>query len=534
MPPAPFAYFDRSPSGAGVLLDELRVHDTRWITATVALLAIIVFAISGSQIMPAILSARTPYAGPTSGEISAFLLNIALVVLAWKRSSQLVSSFAELDAWESRAITLAYQDDMTGLNNRRYLTETFEALQRSSNAAPILILIDLDRFKQVNDLFGHKAGDKVLAFTARMLRGLCPQDSVCVRLGGDEFAILLHNRGAAMALAHELAEGILQNLKSKIRLEDGEFLIGASIGICGTEAGGGRLDELLSNADIAMYAAKEQGGNCIVEVDREMVGARRQRNRLEAEMREGLARKEFYPYFQPIVDLASGELTGFEVLARWKHPARGMLEPSAFLDIANICGLVAEISFSVMERALKVARNWPSHLRIGINVAQDQFEDPLFVSRVKEILAIFEFPADRLDLEVPEICLISDQISSMSKIRKLKVLGIGIVVDDFGTRYASIMHDDNLPFDRIKIGKKLVEAIDEDQAMAALVHAVATLGKELRIPISAAGVETRTMHATLESMGCDNAQGWLYGKALSREQVEFRLRDGDRPTPPVS
>jgi EAL domain-containing protein (putative c-di-GMP-specific phosphodiesterase class I) len=261
-----------------------------------------------------------------------------------------------------------------------------------------------------------------------------------------------------------------------------------------------------------------------------MVTARRRRNALETEIREGLARKEFHPYFQPIVDLASGKLMGFEVLARWKHPRRGVLEPSAFLEIAVVCGLVAEISFTVMEHALKIARNWPGHLRIGINVAQDQFEDPLFVTRVLELLAKFEFPARRLDLEVPEICLISDHVRSMSKIRKLKKLGIGIVVDDFGTRYASIMHDDNLPFDRLKIGKKLVEAIEEDQAMSALVQAVATLGKELSIPISAAGVETSTVHSTLKSMGCDNAQGWLFGKALSREEVEFRFRDPVNPT----
>jgi diguanylate cyclase (GGDEF)-like protein len=533
MPHALFTHFDRTSSGAGVPMDELRIHDTRWITATVAALAIIVFAISGSQIMPAVLSAGSISAQPTNGEISAFLLNIALVVFAWKRSNELVSSFTELDAWESRAITLAYQDDMTGLNNRRYLTEAFEILQSSRHSSPILILIDLDRFKKVNDLHGHETGDKVLACAAKMLRYLCPEDCICARLGGDEFAILLYDEAADNDLAKDLAGQIVEELNSPIRLEDGEFLIGASIGICGVETGGRKLDELLSNADIAMYAAKARGGRCFVEADLDMVTARRRRHLLETEMRHGLARREFHPYFQPIVDLSTGELMGFEVLARWKHPTRGVLEPSAFLEIAVVCGLVAEISFSVMEHALKQAKNWPDHLRVGINVAQDQFEDPLFVQRVKEILAFFDFPASRIDLEVPEICLISDHAQSLSKIERLKKLGMDIVVDDFGTRYASIMHNDSLPFDRIKIGKKLVEAIEENQATGALVLAVATLGKGLSIPISAAGVETRAMHARLERIGCDNAQGWLFGKALSREEVELRLNIPDRTAPLV-
>ncbi|MEL1251147.1 putative bifunctional diguanylate cyclase/phosphodiesterase [Aurantiacibacter gilvus] len=519
-------HFEKTLPEPNLIIDELRIHDTRWITATVAILSIIVFVISGSQIMPAILVTDSIDAEPSGAELSAFLLNIALIIFAWKRSNELVSSFAELDAWQNRAISLAYQDDMTGLCNRRYLTEAFELLQSSRNSLPILILIDLDRFKQVNDLFGHKAGDQVLAFAATMIRQLCPTNSICVRLGGDEFAILLYDKDADMRVAKRLAWQIVTQLKSPIRLENGEFLIGASIGICGSEAGTRELDELLSNADIAMYAAKALGGNCLVEADHAMVATRSERNTLEAEIRNGLAKREFRPYFQPIVDLASGELMGFEVLARWKHPSRGVLEPSAFMRIATICGLFAEISFSVMEYALKVARAWPDHLRIGINVAQDQFEDPLFVQRVRDALASLDFPANRLDLEIPEICLISDHDQSMSKIQRLKKLEIGIVVDDFGTRYASMMNSDSLPFDRIKIGTKLVEAINEDRATGALVQAVATLGKGLSIPISAAGVETSAMHATLERMGCDNAQGLLFGKALAREEVELQLKMG--------
>ncbi len=526
-------HFDRSFPEPKLLVDELRIHDTRWITATVALLAIVVFAISGSQIMPAVLSASPTYSEPTSAEISAFLLNIALVVFAWKRSNELVSSFDELDAWESRAINLAYQDEMTGLSNRRYLTESFEVLRTSKNSLPILLLIDLDRFKQVNDLFGHKAGDQVLAVTAKTLRHLCPEESICCRLGGDEFAILLYDEDANMSFAKNLAEQIVKQLETPVRLEGGEVQIGASIGICGVKAGGRKLDALLSNADIAMYAAKKRGGNCYVEADHDMVAARRRRNLLETEIREGLAKREFHPFFQPIVELSSGKLTGFEVLARWKHPDRGVLEPSAFLDVAVICGLVTEISFSVMEHALKQAKAWPDHIRIGINVAQDQFEDTLFVQRVKEMLAFYDFPACRLDLEIPEICLISNHARSMAKIQRLKRLGIGIVVDDFGTRYVSMMDNDSLPFDRIKIGNKLVEALDEDQATGALVQAVATLGQGLDIPISAAGVETSSMHLTLESMGCDNAQGWLFGKALSQEEVELRLNISNDATTPA-
>ena len=501
-------------------------RDTRWITATVALLATVVFAISGSQIIPDIITGKFAPQAVSNGQIAAFLLNIALLLFAWRRSVELRQSFADRDSWERRAIDLAYHDELTGLCNRRHLKETFRQLTSRRKRDLVLLLIDLDRFKQVNDLYGHEAGDELITTTALRIRKHCPEEAICARLGGDEFAVLLEDDFADKKGATDLAAKIIGELASPIQLANGEILVGASVGIARSGRALEGLSALLQAADIAMYEAKRLGGNRWIESEPGMVSAMQQRLALEAEMRTGLARKEFVPHFQPILDLRSGELKGFEVLARWQHPARGLLSPSEFLDVAISSGLIADLSLVVMEKALATARDWPANLKIAVNVSPVQFKDPLLAQRIIKLLSTTGFPASRLDLEICENSLIADHAFALSTIGSLKNVGIGIVVDDFGTGYASVTRLRKLPFDRLKIDRSFVDQMRDNESSDALVEAIAILGKGLSIPLSAEGVETEDVKAKLLGLGCVDAQGWLFGKALSTGEVEKALSDG--------
>jgi len=503
------------------LLNGKNTRDTRWITATVALLATLVFAISGSQIMPTAIDGSEGLRGISQEHVAAFLLNIALLLFAWRRSSQLRASFTERDKLERRATELAYLDEVTGLCNRRYLAETYNYVSSSTDGDTILLLVDLDHFKKVNDLYGHDAGDEMLAASARRIVNLSPEGAICTRLGGDEFAILLAHQSPEEAQPEALAARLVEGLKAPVRLAKGDAQIGASIGIVKSDGSHRTLAELLRGADLAMYEAKRRGGNCAVEFDRRMEIEQQRRSKLESEMRAGLANGEFTPFFQPIIDLASRELRGFEVLARWQHPTRGLMEPPEFLEIARTSGLIADLSLLVMKDALSIARQWPSHLKIAVNVSPVQFEDPLLTERIIAILAATGFPAGRLDLEIAESSLIADSAYALATIASLKEIGIGIVVDDFGTGYASVTQMQKLPFDRLKIDRSFVEAMRGNKDSDALVQAIATLGKGLSVPVSAEGVETESMQAKLKVLGCVDAQGWLFAKALSAEVVEM-------------
>jgi diguanylate cyclase (GGDEF)-like protein len=491
----------------------------RWITASVALFATAVFVVSAVQVVPRLMPGTGPADGPSSELVTTFLLNIALLLFAWRRSVQLKESFAQRYAAELQIHHLAYFDEVTGLHNRRHLHVVAGEILVSGEKDVTLLLIDLDQFKGINDVHGHEAGDAVLVSTAAKIRGCCTPEDCCVRLGGDEFAVLLRGLGARGKRPRLLAEKILEVLGRPVQLRDTVIAVGASIGIARLQGASRELRWLLRRADLAMYEAKSGGKNRCVEFNEGMEIELGKRAALEAEIRHGIMAGEFVPHFQPIVDLATGEVKGFEALARWQHPAKGMLEPSTFLDAAEASGLIGEISLSVMQQALTAARNWPSHLKIAVNMSAVQFKDPLLAQRLLRILMVTAFPARRLELEIPETCLINDREYALANIQSLQAQGISIVIDDFGTGYASLTHLQALPFDRIKIDHSFVKLLESDEQCEALVQAIATLGKGLSIPLSAEGIETAAIQSKLVALGCADAQGWLYAKALSPEQV---------------
>lgn len=500
--------------------------DTRWITATVAMFAMAVFVVSGAQVVPYVVSAAGYEAAPPPELATAFVLNIALLLLAWRRSVQLKHSFAQQHAAELKIRHLAYFDEVTELHNRRHLHVVAGELLETGEKDVALLLIDLDQFKGINDLHGHEAGDAVLVSTADKIRNACAKEDCCVRLGGDEFAVLLHGARAKGKRPRLLAEKLLEEFGRPIDVDAAVVAVGASIGIARLQGAPAELRWLLRRADLAMYEAKNAGKNRCVEFDEQMEVDLGKRAALETEIRHGIIAGEFIPYFQPIIELASGDVKGFEALARWQHPTKGTLEPSAFLAVAETSGLIGEISLSVMEQAMIAARNWPAHMKIAVNMSAVQFKDPLLAQRLLRILAVTNFPAQRLELEIPESCLIADRDYTLANIQGLQAQGIGIVVDDFGTGYASLTHLRSLPFDRIKIDHSFVKLLESDEQCEALVQAIATLGKGLSIPLAAEGIESTTIQSKLVALGCADAQGWLFAKALSSEQVDSMVSEG--------
>ena len=502
-----------------------RDGDTRWITRTVALLAICVFTVSGAQILPEILNASGGSRPVPNGQLSAFLLNIALILLAWRRSKQLRQTTEQRDAAEDLAYRLAYYDELTGLLNRRHLKELLEELCAKAVGKSALVLLDLDHFKKVNDLHGHAAGDQLLSALAKRILDNCPADASCFRLGGDEFAVVLYGAAAGAKEATEIAEGLLEALVRPVAVIDTTLAATASIGIARITKQCRDPATVLERADLAMYEAKRLGRHRCMVFDRSMEGEFERRKKLESELREGIVSGQFVPYFQPIFDLVTAEVTAFEVLARWKHPGRGLLEPAEFIEAAERTGLISELSFGVMLEALSIARAWPGHLKVCVNISHVQFTDPLIAQRIMKVLSLTGFPAQRLEVEIVERSLLDDPALAQSIIGSLKNSGISVSVDDFGIGYGSLAQLESLPFDRIKIDRSFIAALLDDQRCGALVAAIATLGKGLKMPITAEGVEAETLQSRLTELGCTDAQGWVYSHALSAKEVILGFGD---------
>ncbi len=496
-----------------------RSGETRWITGTVALFAICVFTISGAQILPDILRSYGEARAVDPHQVTIFLLNIALILFAWRRSEQLKVTFAERDAAEDRAYKFAYYDEVTGLLNRRRLNELLAELRTEGSARAALILIDLDHFKRVNDLQGHSAGDRVLAETAKRILDTCPANARCVRLGGDEFAVLLKGSPAHPKEAGQLAARLLKALNRAMSIADMTTVVGCSIGVSFLDKERKDPSRLLEMADLAMYEAKTLGRNCFVLFDKEMQAKSDSRKAFEAEIREGVESGQFVPFFQPIVDLGSGDVTGFEVLARWMHPTRGILEPPQFLERAEKAGMMADLGYGVMHEALTIARAWPNWLKIAVNISHSQFSDPVFPQRIMQILLATRFPASRLELEITERSLFDQFDVALSVITSLKNNGITVSVEDLGMGYASLAELQVLPFDRIKIDRRFIASSLEDRRRGAFVEALTTLGKGLKVPITAEGVEAESLRSQLLELGCCDAQGWVFAHALSANEV---------------
>ncbi|HMK89588.1 MAG TPA: EAL domain-containing protein [Methylocystis sp.] len=452
-------------------------------------------------------------------------LIISGVYVAAIRKSRLLRNAlkAELAA-EAQAKVAARRDPLTGLPNRRDFIETCQMrLQTRSSADQFAVMmIDLDRFKPINDGYGHAAGDEVLRAVSARLTELAPPASVVARLGGDEFVVLVPFDGEQKVLA-DLALRLINAVQLPVLWNNSHVDVDATIGIAVATPGEENAEAVLHAADLAMYEGKRDGRGTFRFFKSEMERKLKIRTQLAADLKNAISSGEITPYFQPIVKLPSRELVAYEVLARWDHPTLGLVMPDVFIPIALDTGMICSLFYQILDRATSDARSWPPHLRLSVNVAPQQLRDPWLAERVLAVLTKNDFPPGRLEVEITESSLISDLEAARALLTSLQNLGIKIALDDFGTGYSSLYHLRELRFNKIKIDKSYISALAEGTDGAKLVDAIIQLGSNLSIETTAEGVETSSDLDWLSGQGCTFGQGYLFGRPMPRESIEKLL-----------
>jgi diguanylate cyclase (GGDEF)-like protein len=432
---------------------------------------------------------------------------------------------------EERMTHLAHHDSLTSLPNRAVfrdkLDQALAVLKRDGKRLAVFS-IDLDRFKAVNDSFGHPAGDWLLKNVAeRLRRCLRGEADVVARFGGDEFAILqLGLKGPGDA--ERLAKRIVDSIGKPFRSDGFDMHVGASVGIAFSPDDGENADDLLKNADMALYRAKSEGRNVYRFFEPGMDAMVRAKRALEADLRDALSRRELDLHFQPIMNIARGDIVGVEALMRWRSPERGLVPPDDFIPVAEETKLIVPFGEWALRRACAAAVGWPLDLRIAVNVSAVQLRSGSFMRSVVSALASSGLPAERLELEITETVLMDESDTVMKTLRQLRELGIRIALDDFGTGYSSLGYLRRFAVDKIKIDRSFIHEID-NRDTAAIVRAIIRLGGELGITVTAEGVETTAQLDQLRKEGCVEAQGFLIGVPSTAKDILRLLR----PTAPV-
>jgi diguanylate cyclase (GGDEF)-like protein len=433
----------------------------------------------------------------------------------------LSAEISEREAAEARAQSLARHDPLTGLANRRHFLEELErrlGLVGDENTAFALMFVDLDRFKPINDVHGHAIGDQLLQVIATRLCSCIREDSFAARLGGDEFAVLLEGPGGREGIA-AAARRILHELSAPIQVNGLKLAVGASIGIALCPEDGRNAADLLQRGDAAMLRAKEDRGAYKFfdsSIDEEM----KSKAAIETELRGAIPNGDIVPFFQPVVRLDNGELAGFEVLARWPHHHRGMISPTAFIPVAEEAGLVDAMFWALLAQACRKALDASGDFGLAVNISPSQVRDQWFPEKVLRTLRETGFPAHRLEIEVTESAMIGDVARAKSSLLSLKNQGVQVALDDFGTGYSSLFLLRELPIDKLKIDRSFVARITSDRENATIVGALVGLGKALGLKVTAEGVEDAATADALRAMGCEFAQGFLYGAAVELPRYE--------------
>lgn len=414
---------------------------------------------------------------------------------------------------------LAYHDALTGVANRNLFQQTLE--QAFADDAPFAVLcIDLDGFKTINDTFGHSSGDRLLRDVARRIQSAASPELVA-RMGGDEFAVFVaggsRDRAAAVARAvqESFAEPFLINRQS--------MALAASIGAAVAPEDGDTIDRLLTSADLALYAAKNDRRGTTRFFEPAFDHAVRDRQQLEMDLRQALELGEFELYYQPILDLRTRAFTGFEALLRWQHPTRGMVSPGEFIPIAEEMGLIAPIGEWVIREAFAEAARWPRAYRIAVNVSSSQFRHGNLVGVIMNTLANTGLAHDRVEIEITESLFLENDEANLEVLRQLHTLGLKVAMDDFGTGYSALSYLLAFPFDKIKIDGSFVRALDNASAAHAIVRAVAEIGNRLGMTVTAEGVETAEQLRNVNALGYTEAQGYLISRPMTREALRRML-----------
>ncbi len=421
---------------------------------------------------------------------------------------------------EAKIAHMALHDTLTGLPNRVLLNERLEDALRRVKRGEIVAthLLDLDQFKTVNDTLGHPAGDKLLMLVADRLRSVVRDTDTIARMGGDEFAIVqtaITQPAEATALAHRIIEVV----KAPYAIDSHQVLIGTSVGIAVGPLDGTTPDQLIRNADLALYRAKGDGRGTYRFFEREMDAQMQARRALENDLRQALANGEFELHYQPVVSLANNEVSGFEALVRWRHPQRGLVPPGAFIPLAEEIGLIVAIGEWAMREACATAAKWPVDLRIAVNLSPVQFRTPGLVQVVVSALAASRLAADRLELEITENALLQDSEETLTTLYQLRALGVRIAMDDFGTGYSSLSYLQSFPFDKLKIDRSFVKDITDGVGSLNIVRAVVAMARGLGMTTTAEGVETQAQLDAVRAEGCTEMQGFLYSQPMRTDEV---------------
>jgi len=418
----------------------------------------------------------------------------------------------------------ARHDELTGLPNRVQLMERIDdALTRLKQRGEqfTVMLLDLDRFKSVNDSLGHPIGDGLLKAVAQRLKAsLCETDFIA-RLGGDEFAILQSFDGDRREAAIALSNRILDVFTGTYEIDGHQVVTGTSIGIAFAPEHGTEVDQLMKGADLALYRAKSQGRNqfCIFEQDMETEA--HSRHALEIDLRNALKNAEFELHYQPVFDTVTETPCGAEALVRWRHPQKGLVSPAEFIPLAEETGLIVPLGEWVLRTACNEATSWPAHMKVAVNVSPVQFRKGDLVDTVAQALVDSNLPPERLELEITESVLLHNNEANLAILSALKSLGVSIVLDDFGTGYSSLSYLKMFPFDKIKIDRSFVTELSNRPDCAAIVCAIVNLARILNMMTTAEGIETREQLLLLRAAGCSFAQGYLLGRPVRGCELPF-------------
>jgi diguanylate cyclase (GGDEF)-like protein len=468
------------------------------------------------------------------------LANQAAVAL---ENGQLEQSLAELSRLKEQLRHQAYHDSLTNLANRALFSEQVEAklAERQPGVTPVVLFLDLDDFKVVNDTLGHATGDDLLVAVAERISACIRADDVAARLGGDEFAVLISDR-SGMEEAIAVAGRLIDALGAPFPIKGREILVGTSVGIAAARLAGERADELLMNADVAMYTAKASGKRRFAVFEPTMHAALVARHELSAELSRSIARRELEVYYQPIIDLETQELSGVEALVRWRHPVRGLVPPDEFIRLAEETGAILALGRWVLHTAASQVVRWAPalgrRLTLSVNLSPNELQQAGFIGEVEAILAQTGLDPADLVLEMTETAMFQDTRSTIAKLEALRRRGVRIAVDDFGTGYSSLGYLRRFPVDILKIARDFVapdemapdrpmvdaDDIEGDPADGwAFAHAIVALGQTLGLSIVAEGIETYGQLERLRGLGCDLGQGYLFLAPVDRDAFEHYL-----------
>jgi diguanylate cyclase (GGDEF)-like protein/PAS domain S-box-containing protein len=448
----------------------------------------------------------------------------------------LVGTALERRRTRSHLRTLAYYDSLTGLPNRLFFQERLRdaLIDVRGHAAPLAVLFfDLDRFKDINDTLGHAMGDRFLQMVAQRLVRAVGDDGIVARMGGDEF-IVLYRYPENVERVQALADKLLHTIDQAYRLDGFEQFITTSIGVSIYPEHGRDDETLIKNADIAMYQAKDRGGNAYFIYNESLERPLRTRLAQEKQLRRALERDQFEVHFQPIIEVSTEKIVGVEALIRWHDPQRGLVYPDDFIPTAEASGLIVRLGEWMMNNAIPQVREWHRKIEdlcLAVNISARQFHAPNLCERLVEILRTHDFPAGSIELEITESMALSDVSHAIEMVRQLKNAGVRIAVDDFGTGHSSLSYLRRFDIDHIKIDRSFIAGIGMERSDETIVKAIIAMGHSLGLRIVAEGVETREQFAFLKAHGCDRVQGYLFSRPLDASSLERLIQNGNALLP---